>query len=319
MRIRCSRRFCTSSRTWRSGRTTRDFMRSWRRSRTRPRYAWRAILSCADGAWAEAPGRRARRVRGTRRRARRRDAGRRRDDRARARLRRDDVWAARRRRTRAIIRRIQDAPRRIARDAPPREVRIPARRILATSSSSTDHSIADHHIMSSSRRDIHGARSRRIDTKRARARARIPSPIVYEYSCHHRIRLLRFASRTTTHTSRVPRRPTSRVRPHRPPHRTITTHDHALDADAHARSTRGVVIIRTRIATTPPDRPFVSPARDDDATRRVDGLRDGHSTSIPTRRGPLVIKPITFTLDGLSRYWVSDVTRTQKATVTERF
>ena len=68
MRIACSRRFCTSSRTWRSARTTRDFTRSWRRSRTRPNCAWRVILSCAGGAWEEAPGRRERRVRGTRRR-----------------------------------------------------------------------------------------------------------------------------------------------------------------------------------------------------------------------------------------------------------
>ena len=199
MRIRCSRRFCTSSRTWRSGRTTRDFTRSWRRSRTRPRYAWRAILSCADGAWAEAPGRRARRVRGTRRRARRRDAGRRRDDRARARLRRDDVWAARRRRTYAIIRRIQDAPRRIARDAPPREVRIPARRILATSSSSTDRSIADHRVFIAARYPRRAFSANRIET---RARARTDTIArAYEYSCHHRNRL-RLASRTTTHTSR---------------------------------------------------------------------------------------------------------------------
>ena len=39
-----------------------------RRSRTRPNCAWRVILSCAGGAWEEAPGRRERRVRGCGRR-----------------------------------------------------------------------------------------------------------------------------------------------------------------------------------------------------------------------------------------------------------
>ena len=132
MRTACSRRFCMSSRTWRSARTTRDFTRSWRRSRTRPNCAWRVILSCAGGAWAEAPGRRERRVRGTRRRARRRADERRRAGRARARLRWDDVWAARR--VEIAIVRIRDARRRIARDAPPRDVPTTS----STSSSSTD-------------------------------------------------------------------------------------------------------------------------------------------------------------------------------------
>jgi len=278
MRIRCSRRFCTSSRTWRSGRTTRDFMRSWRRSRTRPRYAWRAILSCADGAWAEAPGRRARRVRGTRRRARRRDAGRRRDDRARARLRRDDVWAARRRRTYAIIRRIQDAPRRIARDAPPREVRIPARRILATSSSSTDRSIADHRVFIAARYPRRAFSANQIET---RARARTDTIArAYEYSCHHRNRL-RLASRTTTHTSRSP----AAFDCSRSPAPSPTPHAHAPIARStrtHTRERRQrVVIDRARATTTtPPDRPFVSRTH---ASRRVDGVRDGHTTNIPTR------------------------------------
>ena len=280
MRIRCSRRFCTSSRTWRSGRTTRDFMRSWRRSRTRPRYAWRAILSCADGAWAEAPGRRARRVRGTRRRARRRDAGRRRDDRARARLRRDDVWAARRRRTYAIIRRIQDAPRRIARDAPPREVRIPARRILATSSSSTDRSIADHRVFIAARYPRRAFSANRIET---RARARTDTIArAYEYSCHHRNRL-RLASRTTTHTYLAFARGVRLLAFARTvPHPARSRRTIARSTRTHTRERRQrVVIDRARATTTtPPDRPFVSRTH---ASRRVDGVRDGHTTNIPTR------------------------------------